>query len=131
MSPRKPLSTMIAPALPATVTFLPLPSPTKKVPEGSGVTVKAGVPWLKVRVRTSPVTVAETVGGGESGIAAAAGHEGDAGPDGVQATGLALDDGLAPQEVAASATSASAASCRRILNLCEPDARERPGSRRL
>jgi hypothetical protein len=62
MSPRKPRSTIVAPAEPARSTGLPLGSCEKCVPAWV-LTSNAGVPWSNVRVKVSPAATADTIGG--------------------------------------------------------------------
>jgi hypothetical protein len=75
---------MIAPADPATFTFSPRPSPTKKWDVGCGITWKAGVPLGNVSVKVSPATDADVMPG-VAGADDAGGNAAEAGPDGVQA----------------------------------------------
>src|SRR6266566_6544696 len=86
MSPRKPRSTMDAPAEPARSTGLPLGSWRKCVP-ACVLTSNSGVPWSKVKVKVSPAATADTIGGVVLVLESAVDQLGDAAPAAVHANG--------------------------------------------
>ena len=84
LSPLKPLSVMVAPADPGSVSGCPLGS-SVKLELGCCAISNCGVPDLKVSVKVSPAAAADTIGAGpdwgrDSGRPKAA----EAGPDEVQ-----------------------------------------------
>jgi len=86
LSPLNPLSVIVAPAEPGSVSGRPL-GPSVKLAVGCCATSNAGVPDLKLSVKVSPAAAADTIGGGPDWGSDSGDPKGaEAGPEEMQLT---------------------------------------------